>query len=80
MAYEQGRFLAMKESGITHKKWITASDGNVRDTHRAINGEVLPIDELFIVGDTELLHPCDPNGTAEEVINCRCVAVADLGV
>lgn len=79
VAYEQGRYLTMKEAGITHKKWVTASDDHVRDTHREVNGEVLPIDELFIVGDSTLLHPADPNGSAEEVINCRCVAVADLG-
>ena len=79
VAYEQGRYLTMKEAGITHKKWITASDDNVRDSHKQVNGEVLPIDELFIVGDSTLLHPADPNGDAEEVINCRCVSVADLG-
>lgn len=79
VAYEKGRYLTMKEAGITHKKWITASDANVRGSHQAVNGEVLPIEELFVVGDDALLHPADPNGSAEEVINCRCVSVADLG-
>lgn len=79
VAYEQGRYLTMKEAGITHKKWITASDSSVRDSHKQVNGEVIPIDEHFVVGDDALLHPADPNGSAEEVINCRCVSVADLG-
>jgi HK97 family phage portal protein len=75
VAFEQGRFLTMKEAGVTHKRWVTASDNNVRDTHRAVNGEVLPIDELFIVGYAELLHPADPNGLPEEVINCATPVV-----
>jgi hypothetical protein len=30
------------------------------------------MDEKFKVGDAELMFPGDPEGPADEVINCRC--------
>eukprot|EP00112_Aurelia_sp_Birch-Aquarium-sp1_P001820 Seg11976.5 transcript_id=Seg11976.5/GoldUCD/mRNA.D3Y31 product="putative protein" protein_id=Seg11976.5/GoldUCD/D3Y31 len=79
VAYESGRQLTMKEAGVTHKKWLTAGDERVRLTHYAANGQVVGIDEMFTVGNMEMMHPADPNAPAEEVINCRCVSIADLG-
>jgi hypothetical protein len=33
------------------------------------------MDEPFIVGESELMYPSDPEGPAEEVINCRCAVL-----
>lgn len=58
-----------KEAGVTQKRWITAGDGEVRDTHQAINGEVKDFGEYFSNG---LDYP-GGDGPPEEVINCRCI-------
>lgn len=51
------------------KQWDSTLDGKVRDSHRMVDGEIREIDKPFSNG---LLYPGDPNGRAEEVINCRC--------
>lgn len=52
-----------------YHQWGTALDDNVRDSHR-IDGEIRHLGDPFSNG---LMYPNDPNGAAEEVINCRCV-------
>jgi len=64
-----GMFSYYREAGIRRKRWITAADEAVRDSHFAIHGEERAMDERFSNG---LLFPGD-DGPAEEVINCRCV-------
>lgn len=51
------------------KAWITASDDDVRSSHRGLNGKIIDPDEKFQNG---LRYPRDPEGGADEVINCRC--------
>jgi len=53
---------------VITKVWIDSRDAKVRDTHR-IDGQERKMKERFSNG---LLHPHDPGGQAEEVINCRC--------
>ena len=65
---------AVDEAGYTHKRWLSASDEDVRDSHRELNGEVVPVGERFSNG---LRYPGDPEGEAGEVINCRCVLVGE---
>lgn len=52
------------------KQWFTNLDGRERDSHRRIHQEVRPMGRRFSNG---LMHPLDPSGPAEEVVNCRCV-------
>lgn len=62
--------------GKTMKTWVSFQDNRVRDTHRAVDGATIPIEEFFHVGNAELLYPCDEeNGWEhpEELNNCRCV-------
>ena len=74
-AINTGRFSAMKDAGITHKAWLTSHLENIRPTHQACEriGSI-PIDEVF--EPNGLMHPGDPNGPANEVINCRCHLIA----
>lgn len=51
------------------RKWVSAGDAQVRDSHQALDGETRDIDEAFSNG---LMFPCDPAGPPEETINCRC--------
>ena len=75
-AYGRGRDLAMRDAGVKFKKWLTSGLGNVRDTHVEANGQVRQINEPFEVGGFDLMHPSDPTGPPEEVINCHCVSIA----
>lgn len=58
-------------------QWWATRDTRTRTTHRAAHGQVVPVGERFQVGRARLLFPGDPSVDApEEVINCRCVAIA----
>jgi len=54
------------------KTWKSGFDARVRDAHRAANGQVVPFNGKFSVGGESLQRPGDPNGSASNVINCRC--------
>jgi hypothetical protein len=53
--------------------WRTAQDKSVRDTHGAMEGQSVGLDQPFTTGaGVSLMYPGDPRGPAAEVINCRC--------
>ena len=52
-----------KEAGSQTKEWRTVGDGRVRNSHRALNGEIVAIEESFSDGEA---YP------GESSINCRC--------
>lgn len=55
--------------------WESASDRRTRDTHRAMEGQRVGLDEAFETGDGEkMLFPGDTSlgATAHNTINCRC--------
>lgn len=62
------------EAGYTHKTWCTMLDRKVRETHREIEGETLPIDAFFSVGNSLLLFPRDEENCSDlaDISNCRC--------
>lgn len=74
------------EPGVGGKTWVTAGDERVRETHADADGQTVPVDQPFDVGGEQLMYPGDPNGSNEEIINCRCTliygsdAVAAAGV
>lgn len=51
------------------KQWDAALDGRTRPSHRRVDGEIRELDEPFSNG---LMYPGDPQGSAKEVIRCRC--------
>jgi hypothetical protein len=68
---------------VTMKEWIAARDNRTRRVprdmfdHLSMDGTKIPYDEKFNVktkngGFEQMLHPCDPSGSAGDVINCRC--------
>jgi uncharacterized protein with gpF-like domain len=71
---------AVKAGVDVRKYWLTAADERVRETHREAGrdytqADAIPWNGLFRVGADELRYPKDPNGSAGETINCRCVSV-----
>jgi hypothetical protein len=61
------------------KEWVHVGGGLTdRESHVALDGEVVAFDETFSNG---MLYPHDPNADISEVINCYCthVGVVNLG-
>jgi hypothetical protein len=69
--YGAGR--AARETNLPlNREWIAAGDERTRETHTEADGQIVGMDEPFTVGGAKLMYPGDPDGPAEEVINCRC--------
>lgn len=67
-----GRQIQMIESGITREEWLTSRDDRVRESHVAIDGEVIEVGQTFSNG---CRYPQDPTGDPSETIQCRCIAL-----
>ncbi|MFA5381803.1 MAG: phage portal protein [Candidatus Micrarchaeia archaeon] len=61
------RDAAMDKLKVENIEWGTAGDGEVRDTHAAQAGMQRKRGQTFPNG---CRYPCDPEGTAGEVISC----------
>jgi HK97 family phage portal protein len=61
-----------KANGVGGKEWLSTKDDRTRDDHVAADGQVVGVNEPFIVGGASLQYPGDPDGPAEEVCRCRC--------
>jgi hypothetical protein len=71
-AANEGRWDAMSTE-VETKQWLSAEDNNVRESHvKYSQMGSMPIDYEYAPG---LRFPQDSGGSAEEVINCRCVIV-----
>jgi len=65
---------AAKETGLElQKEWIAAMGERTRNDHSDADGQTVGRDEPFVVGGEQLKYPGDPNGSAANIINCRCV-------
>jgi len=74
-ASERGNHEAMREApGVVGERWNATADGRERDTHAEADGQIVPVDGSFIVGNDRLEHPGDPGAVIEEIANCRCFA------
>lgn len=73
----QARAQAMDEAaalGVKVTKTWSARMVNTRDTHAELDGVTIPNDEAFQLSDgDQLMYPGDPNGRAENVIQCHCI-------
>lgn len=68
------RQQVFKVEGIKQHEWLSAHDDKTRETHLEEDGNIVDLGDPFPV--TGLQYPSDPSGEPEEVINCRCVALA----
>lgn len=69
----------LQQAGITHVvEWLSTPGDRTRKTHKSANGQRIVVGEKFQVGRSRLAYPGDPNGSAEEVINCRCTTLLDV--
>lgn len=73
-ASQWAQVTAIKDTGLVlRKEWVSAADERTRIDHADANGQIVGPDEAFSVGGESLLFPGDPSGSAENIINCRCV-------
>jgi uncharacterized protein with gpF-like domain len=71
-----GSNAAADASGLDlDKEWGATEDHRTRPAHAEADGQTVDKDGLFIVGGEPMRFPKDPNASAGNVINCRCVAL-----
>lgn len=71
-AVSTARTEQYKDAGVKKHQWITSRDELVRESHRALDGQIRRIGKQF---KRNLRQPLDPDAPAEEVVNCRCTTV-----
>ena len=53
--------------------WDATGDSRTRETHLQADGQtVVGMDEPFSIGGFSMMYPGDPDGPAQESIQCRC--------
>ena len=70
-----GEFQDAIEAGYTKKRWRSMRDKKVRPSQREVDGEIIPIEDTFVVGDTLLRFPGDDEydtSDGEQTVGCRC--------
>lgn len=60
------------------RRWLATDDTRTRPDHREADGQLVPWSQPFIVGGFAMMHPHDPAGPPQEVINCRCVELLEI--
>lgn len=78
-AYNYATREAWAQSGVVATRtWLATLDDRVRDAHAEAHGQTVALDEPYDVGGEQLMYPGDPDGSAENIINCRCTEIANL--
>jgi hypothetical protein len=57
------------------REWVSAENERTREAHLEANGQIVGMQEDFVVDGENLAYPGDPSGSPENVINCRCSVV-----
>lgn len=72
-ASNAGSFNLFKNWGIESKEWLSTNDDRTRDSHIAMNGQVVKIDKDFESGlGNKLSYPGDSKAPLADTANCRC--------
>ena len=64
-----GMYRAEDMGNSITKIWMATLDNRTRDSHAALDGAEIALDEIF---DNGCSRPRDPNGALSEICNCRC--------
>ncbi len=60
---------------MEEKDWSAVGDKRTRGIHLDANGQVVAMQDTFFVGGEPMRYPGDPNGSARNVVLCRCIAL-----
>ena len=70
-------YVAATKMGIEmEREWVSALDARTRPEHADADGQVVGVDEPFIVGGEKLMFPGDRSGSGWNIYNCRCTQIA----
>lgn len=75
---QSGMMDAVNDGARIRKKWLVRY-GSETPRHALIpglDGQIRDVDQPFDVGGVAMMQPGDPNGGAENVINCKCISIA----
>jgi len=68
--------LAMKQAGVNEKMWLASFDSKVRDSHVALDGDIVKVGQDFTTPDGDTGAGPGLFSRAENSINCRCAVLA----
>ena len=68
---------ALNEGVKLQKEWLTSRDGNVREAHQIIDGQIVDVDGSFNSMGSLATHPGE-FGSAALDCNCRCTVIPKL--
>jgi len=68
--------LAMKQAGVSEKMWLASFDSRVRDSHVALDGDIVKVGQDFTTPDGDTGAGPGQFSRAENSINCRCAVLA----
>lgn len=79
-SFQSGQNAGFKSAGVETHRWLSSRDDDVRAgpdfNHVAADGEEVAVEGgIFIKTGEGLRYPLDPNGSAGNVIGCRCGAI-----
>ncbi len=81
--YSMATQIGLEDSAVLvpglQKMWLHSPLGSSkypRHSHVAMSGVAIPVEENFYFPGGALRYPCDPNGAASEVVNCKCRVTA----
>lgn len=60
------------------RMWVSQRDERVRDDHWDADGQIVALNEPFVVGDEKLDFPGDPSASPAQTANCRALAPGTL--
>ena len=64
---------ARQSNLVMTKEWISATDNRTRRDHFIENGQIVDLEEPFIMADgSSVFYPGDINARPSQIINCRC--------
>lgn len=66
---------SLGDQAPTFKRWLSAGDELVRESHQEADSQTVEVGKPFSVGGFPMDHPGDWLAPAEERMNCRCVSV-----
>lgn len=76
-AINWGKQVSYMQSKVVElKQWVSAHDLAVRPWHEEADRQRVPKAQAFTVMGERLMHPRDPRGKPENIINCRCTTIA----
>lgn len=77
-AASYGSVTGMESTGQNYEKEWLAAFSETREWHADAHGQIVRKDEKFIVHGEYMDRPGDPNGSAENVVNCNCTLAFQL--